>query len=219
MYFKLLPDIQYDTKPISYPFSESDFVLAKNFFRRFKISDKYYSNAVYFKKYQISDFEQPWMVANQFYGDPEMDWVLLITNNIINPTFDWPQDPYILRKRLEASYVDPYAEIKQYEIVSAEIQERLHGKVIMEPGVVVTERFKDKTIKFFRDGAVQEISANTIVTDVTVYEYEERLNEQSREIFILKGVYLDEFKDEFRKANKYADSTDTISSRVKKTGV
>ena len=56
------------------------------------------------------------------------------------------------------------------------------SKVIMEPGVVVSERFKNKNIKFFRDGAVQEVSANTIVTDVTVYEYEERLNEQSREI-------------------------------------
>lgn len=219
MYFNLLPNIQYDTKPISYPFSESDFVVAKNLFRRFKVSDQYYSNAVYFKKYQVADFEQPWMVANYFYGNPRFDWVILLTNNIINPIFDWPQDSYQLRKRLEASYVDPYAEIKQYEVVDADTQIRLHGKVIMEPGTVVAERFQNKTIKFYKEGTIQSVSANTIVTSITVFEYEDRINNDKREISILKPAYLDSFKDEFRKANKYADSTDTISARVKKTGV
>ena len=49
MYFKLLPDIKYDQKPISYPFSESNFVVAKNFFRRFKINEDFKQYAVYFQ--------------------------------------------------------------------------------------------------------------------------------------------------------------------------
>ena len=39
MYFSLVPDIKYDTKPINYPFSEADFVTAKNFFRRYTVSE------------------------------------------------------------------------------------------------------------------------------------------------------------------------------------
>ena len=39
MYFSLVPDIKYDTKPVNYPFSEADFVTAKNFFRRYTISE------------------------------------------------------------------------------------------------------------------------------------------------------------------------------------
>ena len=55
MYFSLLPNIEYDEKPISYPFSESDFVVAKNFFRRSKINDVIFSDAVFFQKYAIKD--------------------------------------------------------------------------------------------------------------------------------------------------------------------
>ena len=47
MYFSLLPNIEYDEKPISYPFSESDFVVAKNFFRRYKVNDDIFSYAVF----------------------------------------------------------------------------------------------------------------------------------------------------------------------------
>ena len=30
MYFSLIPDINYDSKPISFPFSESDYITTKN---------------------------------------------------------------------------------------------------------------------------------------------------------------------------------------------
>ena len=50
MYFSLTPDIAYDQKPIKYPFSKSDQVVAKNFFRRYKINDDIFSYATFFKK-------------------------------------------------------------------------------------------------------------------------------------------------------------------------
>ena len=53
MYFSIIPNLAYDEKPIKYPFSESDFVTAKNFFRRYKVNENIFSNAVYFNKYAI----------------------------------------------------------------------------------------------------------------------------------------------------------------------
>ena len=47
MYFSITPNILYDEKPISYPFSTSDRVVAKNFFRRYKLSDDIFSYAVF----------------------------------------------------------------------------------------------------------------------------------------------------------------------------
>ena len=57
MYFNYIPDIEYDVKPVSYPFSTSDFVIAKNFFRRYKLNDRatqalYYDNILLKKKDQ-----------------------------------------------------------------------------------------------------------------------------------------------------------------------
>ena len=90
MFFSKIPNIEYDIKPIKFPISNKEYVLAKNFFRRFKISDSAFENAVYFNKYTISDGERPDLIAKKFYGTPELDWVILLTNSIINSHFDLP---------------------------------------------------------------------------------------------------------------------------------
>ena len=76
MYFSIVPNIQYDEKPISYPFSESDFVTAKNFFRRYKTNEDIFAKAFFFKKYTIPDGERPDALALKAYGNAFYDWVL-----------------------------------------------------------------------------------------------------------------------------------------------
>ena len=55
MYFSLTPDISYDTKPTSYPFSESDRIIANNFFRRYKINDDVFGYATFYTKYAVNE--------------------------------------------------------------------------------------------------------------------------------------------------------------------
>jgi len=141
MYFSLLPDVQYDSKPISYPFSESDYVVAKNFFRRYKLADKIFDSVVYYQKYTIQDQDRPDTIANEVYGNPLYDWVVLLTNNIINPLFDWPLSEYQLREYLEEIYDDPYREIAQYRTDSAADQISQHGSIIIKPDTAVDEKF------------------------------------------------------------------------------
>ena len=217
-YFNYLPDIKYDQKPISYPFSESDFVVAKNFFRRFKLGEEFEKYAVFFRKYQVSDFEKPWQVANLVYGDPNKDWIVLLTNNTFNPLFDWPQDSYTFRKVMEGKYDDPYATIKHYK--TFEVKDSA-GIVIQNAGLIVDEAFYSGSHKFYDSGTQSVITrlGNVLSTSVTIYEYEEELNESKKTISILKPRYTEDFIPSFRTANKYNDSTDTISSRLKKTGV
>ena len=104
MYFSLTPDIVYDQKPVSYPFSVSDKIIAKNFFRRYQLNDDIFSVAVYFSKYAIIDTETPAMVADKAYGSPFYDWVILLSNNLVNAQYDWPLSNYDLNKVLEKEY-------------------------------------------------------------------------------------------------------------------
>ena len=99
MYFSLTPDIAYDQKPIKYPFSKSDQVVAKNFFPRYKINDDIFSYATFFKKYAVQEGETPATVAQKAYGDPFFDWVVIITNNLVNAQYDWPLNNYDLYKQ------------------------------------------------------------------------------------------------------------------------
>ena len=141
MYFNFLPSIKYDVKPISYPFSESDYVVAKNFFRRYKISDTAFTQAVYFNKYALQDGQRLDQIAETVYNDPNLDWVIILTNNMINTTFDLPMSEAELQRHIEQQYDNPYYDIHHYEIRSEEEQVAEFGKVLMPPKTWVDESY------------------------------------------------------------------------------
>jgi hypothetical protein len=209
MYFSIVPNISYDEKPISYPFSESDFVTAKNFFRRYKVNDDIFSNAVFLNKYTIVDGERPDTLAQKAYGDPFYDWVILLTNNMVNAQYDWPKSNYDVYKIAESEYVDPYSEIHHYETYAI-------GPY--KAGQRVDETFYNGSHKMIVDGSVATKNGNEICRPITVAEWLQNENEKKREIFLLKGDYLQSFVDDFRKQNLYKKSGNYISQRLKKTG-
>ena len=209
MYFSLLPNIEYDEKPISYPFSESDFVTAKNFFRRYKLNDDIFSYAVYFSKYAIEDGERPDMLAKKAYGDPFYDWVILLTNNMVNAQYDWPMTNYEVSKVLESEYDNAYTEIAYYETIKI-------GQYAA--GLRVDEEFYNAQHKINNNGTVSIVNGSAICGPVTVAEDFYRENEKKREIYLLKPAYFQSFVDDFRKKNLYKKDANYISQRLKKTG-
>ena len=216
MYFSFIPNIEYDKKPIQYPFSESDFVVAKNFFRRYQVNPDVFSYAVYFKKYAIEEGERLDIIAEKAYGNPFFDWVVALTNNMINPLFDLPLSQNDLRKSLESSYDDPYSTIKHYE--TYEIKNN-NGVTILRSGLIVDETFYSSPFKYWNGTSVENISGSTVSRPVTIFEYEEQQNEKKREIYLLKPIYLDAFLSDFRKTNLYGKSSDFVNNRLKRTGV
>ena len=209
MYFSLLPNIEYDEKPISYPFSESDFVTAKNFFRRYKLNDDVFSYAVFFKKYAIEDGERPDILAKRAYGDPFYDWVILLTNNMVNSQYDWPMSNHEVNKVLESEYDDAYTEIAYYETIKI-------GQYAA--GLRVDETFFNAQHKINNNGSVSIVDGSAICGPVTVAEDFYRENEKKREIYLLKPAFFQSFVDDFRKKNLYKKDANYISQRLKKTG-
>ena len=210
MFFKIVPNISYDEKPISYPFSESDFVVAKNFFRRYKINEDVFQYAVFFKKYTIVDGERPETLAEKAYGDQFLDWVILLTNNMVNAQYDWPRSNYEMYKIVEEEFDDPYSEINHYEI-----RETI-GRY--QAGLHVDETFYNGTHKVNINGTVTTKNANESASPVTVAEYYQAENENMREIYRLKPRYLDSFVADFKRKNLYKKDDNFISQRLKKTG-
>jgi len=214
MYFTNIPDIQYDTKPIRYPFSNSDYVLAKNFFRRYQVNPDVFSYAVFFKKYAINDGERLDQIAKKAYDDPFLDWVIVLTNNIINPSFAMPMSSSELRKYCEQVYEDPYSTIKHYK--TYEVKNSL-GQIVLPKDLIVDSYFKNKPFKYWDNGSVTQKAGSQITTPVTVFEYEEEQNEKRRTIYLLKGEYIEPFMTDFRNTMLYKKSTNYVSARIKKT--
>ena len=87
-YFSRLPDIKYqdflsDRLGI-------DKVQIKNLFRRGKLREDIFNDITVFNKYFIRGDERPDNVAKKLYDDENLDWVILITNNILNVQSEWP---------------------------------------------------------------------------------------------------------------------------------
>lgn len=209
MFFSLTPNILYDQKPISYPFSNSDYVVAKNFFRRYKVSEDAFSYAVIFKKYSIVDGETPDIIANKAYGNPFYDWVILITNNMVNAQYDWPMSNYNLNKVLEKEFDDPYGTIHHYETYQ-------YGPYPL--GLHVDETFYNDTHTLNINGEILTKNGNEICRPVTIAEHYTNENEKKREIFLLKPEYFTSFVDDYRKKSIYKQSDSFVASRLKITG-
>jgi hypothetical protein len=214
MYFSIIPDIEYGKPPVRFPFSQIDYITAKNFFRRYKINEDIFSYSVYFKKYVITDSDRLDLLAEKTYGSPFYDWVIVLTNNMINTTFDWPKTEYELRQLTK----NP-DETHHYETLEIKNSE---GKLVLQGGLTVDESFVNKPFvyvdKTFPSFITTSKPGNEITVRYTNLDWEIQKNDKKREIYLLKQNFLGNFVNSFKKQNLYARSSNYIDSQLKKTG-
>lgn len=199
-YFRHIPNIDYISRGEDQNII-SAYATTKNLFKRGKIRDDIFGSLTFFNKYSIIGDERPDNVAFKVYNDETLDWVVLLSNNILNVYDEWPMaqeafDKYLLEKY--GSYQKIY-ENRHWETV--EIKNRF-GNVILKPGLVVPYNY---TIKYFDDGLGQEVIPPDIVTPVTNYEYEMNLENKKREIFLLKPPYIPVIVNDIEKMMPYKE--------------
>jgi len=215
MYFSLTPDIQYDEKPIQFPFSQSDYIVAKNFFRRFKIDEDKFSYSVFFNRYAIVEGDRLDSIAEKAYGTALYDWVIAITNNIINPYFDMPLAEWQVRDLTE----NPDA-VHHYETVEVKNSE---GIVVLKEGLIVDQKFTATPYVYLDKSTPSLIyttrAGNLVTKTVTNLDQAIRENESRREIYLLKPRYIEEFVRNFKEQNFYSRSTNYVDSQLKRAGV
>ena len=222
MYFKSIPNISYDRKPISYPFSESDRIIAKNFFRRYKLNDDTFGYATFYKKYSMQEGVKIETIADKYYGKPEYDWVIILSNNFINPQFSVPLNDYTVRKIAEDKYGDDtYSGVHHYETIETKSGQTIGSKPVLalEGGLRVDKTFYDSPFTYWNGTQNVTVAGNTVSKPVLNFNHEIYENENKREIYILRKPYFFKFVEEFKKQNRYSQSSDFISQRLKKTGI
>jgi hypothetical protein len=127
-YISLLPDSKI-----------SEYTVVKNFFRRGQIVPSIFTNLAYFEDYQIEGDERADQVANKVYDDPTLDWVVFLSNNIINAQEEWPLPSYVFDKIMlqkYGSYDQLYSGIHHYqtrEIVNSLGIKMLPGNIRVSP--------------------------------------------------------------------------------------
>jgi hypothetical protein len=140
-YFEGIPNFEYvDRDPNKK--NISDFTPVKNLFKRGKIREEIFGDARYFERYIIEGDERPDNIAFQLYGDDTLDWVILLSNNIINVLSEWPMtqkslDEYLLEKY--GDYNSIYNGIHHYE--TKEIKNS-RDVVVLKSGLRINNTWK-----------------------------------------------------------------------------
>ena len=133
-YFRQVPDFDYVSRdPDQRQISE--YATVKNLFRRGKLREDIFGNLSFFTKYKIIGDERPDNVAHKFYQDEKLDWVVLLSNNILNIQTEWPLpqsvfDEVLLEKY--ESYDELYNGIHHYE--TNEIKDS-SGNLVLASGI------------------------------------------------------------------------------------
>jgi len=212
-YFRNLPDFEYVNRT-SDATNISDYTTVKNLFKKGKLREDIFQDTTFFEKYQIKGDDRPDNVANEVYSDPTLDWVILLSNNIINIQSEWPMtqagfDAYLLDKY--GDYDTLYNGIHHYE--SNEVKNS-QGIVIFPKGVRVSAAQSVSYYDYFSD---EQFTIDNISTPVTNYDYEDKLNNDKRNIFILKGRYLNVIFDDLEEMMTYKEgSTQYVSETLKR---
>ena len=201
-YFSYLPNLEYVNR-IPSEQNISSYTEVKNLFKRVKLSNKLFQDLTNFTKYQIVGDERPDNVANKIYNNPNYDWIILLSNNIINIQDEWPMSNRTFELYMNKKYgVTNYDNIHHYE--SIEVKDSSNNYTVLKKGLEVPS---DYSITFY-DGALGRMST---VTDtnvgVTNYEYESKIQDDKRNIFLLRSELIQTVIRDIKSLMEYKDGS------------
>ena len=166
-----MPKIIYDSK------GNGEVKVVTNLLKRVAVRTKIKTNALILDTYNVKNGETPESIADKLYDDPELHWVILLTNNITDRYYDWPMSEQEFEVFLKDKYAEPGG-IHHYEITQSSGKQTGNGPTDYSHKVEVN-------------------STTAGATSVSNREYEQRLQDQKRQIKLLNPSFLSTFLSEF----------------------
>lgn len=182
-YFRNIPDFNYVSR-LEGQKNISEYIRVKNLFKRVKVREDLFNELSYFTKYKVIDDERPDQVAYKIYGTQNYDWIVLLSNNILNVQSEWPLSNESFNKYMFNKYEseDNFSKIHHYE--TKEIKDSF-GRIIIRAGLKVPS---DYTVSYYDSGS--QITTSDTTISITNYEYEFAIQDEVRNIYLIKPEYL-----------------------------
>ena len=212
-YFSKVPNFEYVSRlPNS---SIGDYVTVKNLFKKGALEEDILTNLALHTKYKIEGDDRPDNVAFDFYGNSNLDWLVLTCNNVVNIQSEWP----LLQNDFDRFLLDKYGTYEKLnEIHHYKTQEIKNSKdvVIVPEGLQCTSDYTVTYYDYYTDREVIVLSRDC-TTAVTNYEYESEKEDEKRNIFLLKPKYLNVIRNDLDIAMPYKKgSTQYVSETLKR---
>tara|TARA_B100000945_G_scaffold86132_1_gene66873 strand:- start:31 stop:687 length:657 start_codon:yes stop_codon:yes gene_type:complete len=188
--------------------SSLDFVNSTNLFKRGKIREEIIGSIAAFERFSINGDDRPDNVAFRVYGDSSLDWVILISNNILNVRDEWPMNQYDFKRYIDNKYsTSLLTQIHHYE--SKEVRNS-KGLLLQQSGIWVDA---DHSFSWSESGKKYTQTGTTSVSNL---QFEEDRNNKKRSINVVRSNYLEVIKEDMRELLTYTDSSQYVNRKLKK---
>mgnify|MGYP001484668017 FL=1 len=197
-YFKFIPDFDYVSR-LPKAQSISDYLRVKNLFKRTKISQTIFDDLTYFTKYQIIGDERPDNIAYKIYGDSNLDWMVMLANNITNLQNEWPLEEqsfyrFLINKYGSEAGIESVHHYESQKVIDSK------EKVIVPKGLEVPSNY---SITFLDSGTRTEQIRTNITDAITNRQYEEKIQDEKRNIFLIKPRFTGLILEEMERVMEY----------------
>mgnify|MGYP000226976249 CR=1 FL=1 len=150
-----------------------------NLCKRVAIPDAYRNNTSLYLEYKIKDGETAMDIAEKLYGNANLWWVILLTNQIMDITTQWPVMSYDYQLMIERQHgFDELLHIHQYEDSLGNIN---------DPAAI---RFAEN---LDADYTVEEVAVLYGLKPITLEDYLVRKNERLRDVKLIDPDYVNNF--------------------------
>jgi hypothetical protein len=213
-YFEQFPQILYT---FSDP-SLNDFQQVTDIFTRVRMLDSIISNISVYYTYDVKDGDTPDSIASKYYSDPNRAWIILFTNKIIDPYFQWPMN----QDSLETLMINNYGSVANTQITTDHIEKQLiitstkfqssntqiytsviSNSVISIDGSNVLPTLDNPIIQvgansvaIFDDGT--KVDKSVLLVWISTYEQIINTNESYRSIKLIQPGYIQQIETELQ---------------------
>ncbi len=172
-FFSRFPMMVYDLK------NNENYKLLPDILRRVKLRSAIRGSSMLFDTYDVRNGERPEDIAFKWFGNAELHWVILMTNNVTDRYYDWPMNDVQFQEYLTDKY-------------GAGNEDAVHHyEVTKDSGITTPQGPNDYSHKV-------EVNSDTDnASSISNREYEERQQDKKRAIRLLDKRYLNDFIEEF----------------------
>lgn len=204
LYFDTLPKVMTNDQ-------NGNPIILTNIISRASLIEQMRNNPMLFYKYSIQDGDTPEIIAEKYYGDPYRYWIILYSNEIMDPVWDWPLTYTQFLDFINNKYKDlaEDADLTPFEYTQTTV--RQYRKTITKTNSNSEETSTEiipltlaqynalvENTQTYNISSTDSCTVTTTKSIQTLYDYEYELNEAKREINLLNQSYVNSFEETFK---------------------
>lgn len=176
--------------------------LYRNLMTRLSIIPSIFNNPLNYYTYDVQEGDTPEIVAQKYYGDSYRYWIVMLSNQMIDPQWDWPLSSNALNNYIEKKYadtgIDVYADVKSYRKTIT--QTNVATSAVTKNTVEISEDEYNSLIGYTK---TISMSTGTVIVELekstqNYYDYEVEQNEAKRNIKLLNNNYVSQIEQELK---------------------